>query len=84
MALVDPEIGLCARSARFTLADVVEHICAHLGRAAVESEQITATADRFVGSDLAVRLAPDGEGGRRQPAQWSTAAHRALEDRTWL
>ena len=27
-ALVDPETGLCSRSARFTQADVVEHLCA--------------------------------------------------------
>ena len=39
-------------------------------------------ADRFVDSDLAVRLTPDAEAGGRKPAQWSTAAHRALEDRT--
>ena len=30
-ALVDPEVGLCAHSARFTQADVVEHICALSG-----------------------------------------------------
>ena len=30
-ALVDPEVGLCSRSARFTTADVVEHICALSG-----------------------------------------------------
>jgi hypothetical protein len=35
-----------------------------------------------VGSDLAVRLTPEVETGRARPAQWSTAAHRALEDRT--
>ena len=39
-------------------------------------------ADRFLASDLAVRLTPDVEEGRRRPAQWSTASHRALEDRT--
>ena len=27
-ALVDPETGLCSRSARFTEADVLEHLCA--------------------------------------------------------
>ena len=36
----------------------------------------------FLASELAVRLTPDGEAGRRRPAEWSTAAHRALEDRT--
>ena len=39
-------------------------------------------AERFLASDMAVRLTPDGDEGRRRPAQWSTAAHRALEDRT--
>ena len=29
-----------------------------------------------------MRLTPDPEKGRRRPAQWSTAAHRAMEDRT--
>ena len=31
---------------------------------------------------MVVRLTPDVEEGRRRPAQWSTAAHRAMEDRT--
>jgi len=79
-ALVDPEIGLCSRSARFTKADVVEHICAISG-GRLTVEEITVMADRFVKSGLAVRLTPD-EVGRRRPAEWSTAAHRALEDRT--
>ena len=79
--LVDPEVGLCSRSARFTRADVVEHICAISG-GRLSTEEVTAMADRFVDSDLAVRLTPDAEAGGRKPAQWSTAAHRALEDRT--
>ncbi|MDE3207042.1 MAG: relaxase domain-containing protein, partial [Acidobacteriota bacterium] len=80
-ALVDAEIGLCSRSARFTRADVVEHICA-LSAGRLSTGEITAMADRFVSSDLAVRLTPDPEPGRRKAAQWSTAAHRGLEDRT--
>ena len=80
-ALVDPETGLCSRSARFTQADVVEHICA-LSAGRMSVEEIVVMADRFVGSDLAVRLTPDIAAGRPRPAQWSTAAHRALEDRT--
>jgi conjugative relaxase-like TrwC/TraI family protein len=80
-ALVDPEVGLCSRSARFTRADVVEQICAMSG-GRLTAEEIAAMADRFVGCELAVRLCPEAEGGRRRPAQWSTAAHRALEDRT--
>ena len=79
--LVDPEVGLCSRSARFTRADVVEHICAISG-GRLSVEEIIAIAVRFVESDLAVRLTPDTETGRRRPAEWSTAAHRALEDRT--
>ncbi len=76
-----PEIGLCAHSARFAHADVVEHICAISG-GRLDLEEITALADRFLASDLAVRLTPDDEQGRRKAAQWSTAAHRATEDRT--
>jgi conjugative relaxase-like TrwC/TraI family protein len=72
-ALVDPEIGVCSTSARFTKADVVEHICA-LSAGRLSTEEITAMADRFVSSDLAVRLTPDTEPGRRKAAQWSTAA----------
>lgn len=76
--LVDRDEGLCARSARFTEADVVEHLCAHAaGRLSLD--EIQAHAARFVRSDLVVRLVPDGEG--RRAAEWSTAAHRALEDR---
>jgi conjugative relaxase-like TrwC/TraI family protein len=78
--LVDPEAGLCSRSARFTRADVVEHLCAVSG-GRLSLEEITAMADRFVDSDLAVRLTPDPDGGGRRAAQWSTAPHRAMEDR---
>ena len=74
-------MGLCAHSARFTHADVVEHICA-LSGGRLDLEEITALADRFLASDLAVRLTPDDQPGRRKAPQWSTAAHRATEDRT--
>ena len=80
-ALVDPEAGLCSRSARFTAADVVEHICAISG-GRLGVDEVVALADRFLASDAVVRLTPDADEGRRRPAQWSTAAHRALEDRT--
>ncbi len=79
--LVDPEVGLCSQSARFTGADVVEHICAVSGGRLSVGEVVT-MAERFLASDLVVRLTPDVEEGRRRPPQWSTAAHRALEDRT--
>ncbi len=80
-ALTDPEVGLCAHSARFTHADVIEHICA-LSSGRLDLDQITAMADRFLVSDLAVRLTPDDQPDRRKAPQWSTAAHRATEDRT--
>jgi conjugative relaxase-like TrwC/TraI family protein len=80
-ALVDPEVGLCAHSARFTHADVVEQVCA-LSGGRLDLEEITTLADRFLASDLAVRLTPDDQLGRRKPPEWSTAVHRALEDLT--
>lgn len=80
-ALIDPEVGLCAHSARFGHADVVEHICA-LSGGRLDLDEIAALADRFLASDLVVRLIPDDEPGRRKASQWSTAAHRAAEDRT--
>jgi hypothetical protein len=81
-ALVDEERGLCARSARFTEADAVEHLCAISG-GRLTAEEITELAGRFLSSGLAVRLIPEIEAGqRRRPPEWSTAAHRALEDET--
>ena len=80
-ALVDPETGLCARDARFTRADVVEQLCAHSG-GRLSTGEVAGLAERFLASELAVRLTPDADAGRRRPAEWSTAAHRALEDRT--
>ena len=80
-ALVDPETGLCARSARFTQADVVEHLCALSGGRLIDRGD-RRSGRPFLASELAVRLTPDAEAGRRRPAEWSTAAHRALEDRT--
>ncbi len=81
VALVGPETGLCSRSARFTAAHVVEHICAVSGGRLTVAEVVT-MAERFLASNMVVRLTPDVEDGRRRPAQWSTAAHRALEDHT--
>jgi conjugative relaxase-like TrwC/TraI family protein len=79
-ALIDPESGLCARNARFTHADVVEQLCAHSG-GRLPTGEVSGLAERFLASELAVRLTPDSDPGRRRPAEWSTAAHRALEDR---
>ena len=80
-ALVGPEAGLCARSARFTAADVVEHVCA-LSGGRLGVEEVVTMAERFLACELVVHLTPDPEEARRRPAQWSTAAHRAMEDRT--
>jgi hypothetical protein len=80
-ALIDPESGLCARDARFTHADVVEQLCA-LSGGRLSTGEIADLAERFLASELAVRLTPDPDVGRRRPAEWSTAAHRAMEDRT--
>jgi conjugative relaxase-like TrwC/TraI family protein len=79
-ALVDPETGLCSRSARFTGADLVEHICAISG-GRFNVDEVVALADRFLASGAVVRLTPDADEARRRPAQWSTTAHRAVEDR---
>ena len=78
--LVDPETGLCSRSARFTEADVFEHLCA-LSGGRLALEEITTIAAGFLSSGQVVRLTPSAEEGRRRPAEWSTAAHRAMEDR---
>jgi hypothetical protein len=79
-ALVDEEAGLCGRDARFTEADVVEHVCAVSG-GRLTAGQIFEAVGRFLSSELAVRLTSGVEPGRRRcPPQWSTAAHRALED----
>jgi hypothetical protein len=45
-------------------ADVVEHICAMSG-GRLDLEEITTVADRFLASDLTVRLTPDDQVGRR-------------------
>jgi conjugative relaxase-like TrwC/TraI family protein len=79
-ALIDPETGLCSRSARFTEADVFEHLCS-LSGGRLSLDEIKVLATTFLSSGQVVRLTPNAEEGRRRPAEWSTAAHRALEDR---
>jgi len=66
-ALVNEEVGLCARDARFTEADVVEHLCAACG-GRLTGEEIAGLAARFLASELVVRLTPTGEAGRRRAA----------------
>ena len=79
-ALVDPETGLCSRSARFTEGDVFEHLCA-LSGGRLSLQEVEAFVASFLSSGEVVRLTPSTDVGRRRPAEWSTTAHRALEDR---
>lgn len=58
---------------------MVEHLCA-LSGGRLTVDEIAGMTQPFLASGLAVRLTPVAEGGRRRPPQWSTAAHRALED----
>ncbi|MDP9389693.1 MAG: relaxase domain-containing protein, partial [Actinomycetota bacterium] len=75
--LLDPHTGLCATDARFSEAKVVERICAAAaGR--LTTAEILALAAEFLASEHVVRLVPDGS--RRRPPEWSTVAHRGLED----
>ncbi|MGH8922995.1 MAG: MobF family relaxase, partial [Actinomycetes bacterium] len=77
--LVDPESGLCAHDSRFGEAPVVEAVAAWgAGRLAVDD--ISYLTRLFLRTDRVIRLAtPDPTG--RAPGQWSTVAHRAVEDR---
>ena len=77
--LLDPDTGLCANDARFTEAKVVERICAaSAGR--LTTVEILGLAEDFLASHHVVRLVPETPAGRRRPPEWSTVAHRALED----
>jgi conjugative relaxase-like TrwC/TraI family protein len=76
--LLDPDTGLCANDARFTEAKVVERICAaSAGR--WTTEQILGMAEEFLVSEHVVRLVPETS-ARRRPPEWSTVAHRRLEN----
>ncbi|MGH9153969.1 MAG: MobF family relaxase, partial [Acidimicrobiales bacterium] len=77
-ALLDPEEGLCARSARFTEAQVVAQVAA-LSAGRWTTAEIAALAGDFIASEHVVRLVPADQ-GRRRPPEWSTVAHRTLED----
>jgi conjugative relaxase-like TrwC/TraI family protein len=76
--LVDEDAGLCAHDARFAEDDVIEHI-AGLAAGRLSPVDITGLADQFLESGLVVRLTPKATSGW-EPARWSTAAHRRLED----
>ena len=79
--LVDEEHGLCAHAARFAEHDVDRTHRRSRRRSALHAE-ITDLADRFLGSDLVVRLTPKATGSGWEPARWSTVAQRGLEDDT--
>jgi conjugative relaxase-like TrwC/TraI family protein len=78
-ALLDGETGLCAQDARFGEPQVVARIAA-LGDGRLSVEEVAAYARDFLASEHVVRLTPDRAGLRKAP-QWSTVAHRRLEDR---
>ncbi len=79
--LVDEEQGLCAHSARFAEHDVIEHV-AGLAAGRLSTAEITEIAERFLTSDLVVRLTPNAAASGWEPARWSTVAQRNLEDET--
>jgi conjugative relaxase-like TrwC/TraI family protein len=75
----DPELGLCAHDSRFGQAQVVEAVAAW-GAGRLRVSDINALTHRFLHTDRVIRLInPDPSG--RAPGQWSTVAHRRLEDR---
>ncbi len=78
--LLHPESGMCGHSPRFTAADVVEHVCA-LSAGRLTLEEIEGHVDRFLAAGLVVRLTPTAEEPGARLAEWSTVAHRHLEDR---
>ncbi len=79
--LVDDEHGLCAHSARFAEHDVIAHV-AGLAAGRLSTVEITTIAERFLGSDLVVRLTPAATKSGWEPARWSTVAQRNIEDDT--
>ena len=79
--LVDDEHGLCAHSARFAEHDVIAHV-AGLSAGRLSTVEITDIAERFLRSDLVVRLTPNASKSGWEPARWSTVAQRDIEDDT--
>ena len=79
--LIDDEHGLCAHSARFAEHDVIAHVAA-LASGRLSTVEITDIAERFLGSDLVVRLTPTTTKSGWEPARWSTVAQRGIEDDT--
>jgi conjugative relaxase-like TrwC/TraI family protein len=79
--LVDEDTGMCAHAARFAAPDVIEHL-AGLAAGGLTVEEIRDVTARFLASEHVVRLVPSRSASGWEPARWSTAAHRALEDET--
>ena len=79
--LVDDEHGLCAHSARFAEHDVISHV-AGLAVGTLSTVEIADIAERFLRSDLVVRLTPSTTKSGWEPARWSTVAQRDIEDDT--
>ncbi len=77
--LVDPERGLCAHGSRFGEAQVIEAVAAW-GAGRLSVADIETLSRSFLASDRVVRLVNRDSTGRA-PGQWSTVAHRRLEDR---
>ena len=77
--LVDPEVGLCAHESRFGEAQVIEAVAAW-GAGRLTVSDIETLSRAFLDSDRVVRLVNRDSSGRA-PSQWSTVAHRRLEDR---
>ncbi len=79
--LLDAEEGLCSHDSRFNEAHVVAAIAA-LGAGRLDLTRIEELAGDFLSSEHVVRLVEvDLAATRRRPPEWSTARHRALEDR---
>ena len=79
--LVDDEHGLCAHSAKFAEHDVIAHV-AGLAAGRLSTVEISDIAQRFLESDLVVRLTPNASKSGWEPARWSTVAQRDIEDDT--
>ena len=83
--LIDEEDGLCAHAAKFAEHDVVEHV-AGLAAGRLSTVEITEIAERFLRSDLVVRLTPNAAAAASgwEPARWTTVAQRNIENETLL
>ena len=79
--LVDDEAGLCTHDSRFSEAHVVAAIAAR-GAGRLDLARVEELTRDFLSSEHVVRLAEvDVAPTRRRPPEWSTARHRAMEDR---